>query len=71
MKYMDDDDEVKTVVTERYLFKGVENYFTDSLMYTNGESDKEPPLEDSDSAMRPILYQNMSRVFSRMILNPL
>jgi len=33
MKYIDDDEKVWTLVAERHPFKGVENYFTDSLLY--------------------------------------
>ena len=33
MKYVNDDDEVKMVVAEKQSFKGIENYFTDSLLY--------------------------------------
>ena len=33
MKYVDEDENVRTLIAERHLFKGVENYFTDSLLY--------------------------------------
>ena len=33
MKYIDGDGKVRTLIAERYPFKGVENYFTDSLLY--------------------------------------
>ena len=49
MKYVDSDDEVKTMVAERNPFKGVENYFTDSILYAEEESDEESPTEDLDS----------------------
>jgi len=33
MKYAGKDGKMRTLIAERYLFKGVENYFTDSLIY--------------------------------------
>ena len=49
MKYVDPDDKIKTVVAEKQPFKGVENYFTDSLLYQDDDSEEEPPVEESDS----------------------
>ena len=49
MKYVDNDDDVKIVVAERHPFKGVENYFTDSILHAEEESDEESPAEDLDS----------------------
>lgn len=33
MKYVDEQGQVRTLVTEPYPFKGVENHFTNSLLY--------------------------------------
>src|SRR5436190_7942812 len=33
MKYVDAQDQVRTLVAEQRPFKGVENYFTDALLY--------------------------------------
>ena len=33
MKYIDESGKVRTLIVERHLFKGVENYFTDFLLY--------------------------------------
>jgi len=43
MKYADEDGKVKTLITERYPFKGVQNYFTDLLLYQDSlETDINP-----------------------------
>ena len=33
MKYVDEDGKVQTLIAKSHQFKGVENYFTDSLLY--------------------------------------
>jgi len=33
MKYIDDDGKLRMLIAEKHLFKGVENYFIDSLLY--------------------------------------
>jgi len=39
------------LITERHPFKGVENYFTDSLLYQDSlETDENPQLEELDSS---------------------
>lgn len=35
MKYVDEERNVKTLVAEKKHFKGVENYFTNALLYPN------------------------------------
>jgi len=49
MKYAGEDGKVKTLIAERHPFKGVENYFTDSLLYQDSlEVDENPyPKENS------------------------
>ena len=38
------------LIAERHLFKGVENYFTDSLLYQDSlETNKNPQSEEPDS----------------------
>ena len=50
MKYADKDGKVRTLITEKHLFKGVENYFTDSLLYHDPlEAVEDPSLENLDS----------------------
>ena len=47
---MEDNASVETVFAEKQPFKGVENYFTDALLYQEAnEVAKEPLLEDDDS----------------------
>jgi len=50
MKYIDGDGKVRTLIAERHPFKGVENYFTDSLLYQDSlETDENPQSEEPDS----------------------
>jgi len=50
MKYIDGDRKVRTLIVERHPFKGVENYFTDSLLYQDSlEIDENPQSEELDS----------------------
>jgi len=43
MKYVDEDRKVRMLIAERHPFKGVENYFTDSLLYQDFLSHPEEP----------------------------
>ena len=50
MKYIDEEEKVRTLIAERHPFKGVENYFTDSLLYQDSlEADENPHTEEPDS----------------------
>jgi len=50
MKYVDEDGKVRILIAERYPLKGVENYFTDSLLYQDSlETDENPHPEEHDS----------------------
>ena len=50
MKYVGKDGKVRTLIAERHPFKGVENYFTDSLLYQDSlEADGNPYPEESVS----------------------
>ena len=50
MKYVDEDEKVKTLIVKRHPFKSVENYFTDSLLYQNSlETNENPHPEKPDS----------------------
>ena len=50
MKYVDEDGKVRTLIAKKDLFKGVENYFTDSLLYQDSlEIDENPYPEEHDS----------------------
>jgi len=45
-----DEGVVGTLIAEKYSFKGMENYFTNSLFYQDPlEAAKDPSSEDSDS----------------------
>ena len=49
MKYVDEDGKFWTLIAERHPFKGVENYFTDSLLYQDFlEADKNPQSEEPE-----------------------
>ena len=50
MKYIDGSGKVRTLIAERHPFKGVENYFRDSLLYQNSlETNKNPQPDGPDS----------------------
>ena len=50
MKYVGEDEKVRTLIAERHPFKGVENCFTDSLVYQDSlEVDENTHPEESDS----------------------
>ena len=49
MKYIDRSGKVRTLIAKRHSFKGVENYFTDSLLYQSLGTNENPQLEESDS----------------------
>jgi len=50
IKYIDGDGKVRMLIAERHLFKGVENYFTDSLLYQDSlETNENPQSEEPDS----------------------
>ena len=49
-EYVGEDGKVRTLIVERNLFKWVENYFTDSLLYQDSlEVDKNPHPEELNS----------------------
>jgi len=42
---------VRTLIAERHPYKGVENYFTNSLLYQDSlEADENPQLEEPNSS---------------------
>jgi len=50
MKYADEEEKIKTLIVEKHIFKGVENYFTDSLLHQDSlEVARNSLLEDPDS----------------------
>jgi len=56
VKYIDGDEKVRTLIAERYPFKGIENYFTDSLLYQDSlEIDENPQPEEQDSGNEALL----------------
>jgi len=62
MKYVDEDKKVRILIAERHPFKGVENYFTDSLLYQDSlETDENPHPKEPDSGneadMEPEEYE--------------
>jgi len=49
-KYVEDDATVRTIFAEKQPFKGVENYFTDALLYQEvGKTSKESSSDNDDS----------------------
>src|SRR5256886_17006856 len=65
MKYVDEQGQVRTLVAEQHPFKGVENYFTDALLYQKthekvvqdkevlelgNRADQEPTSESDDGS---------------------
>jgi len=51
MKYIDENGNIRTLTTKSYPFKGVENYFTDFLLYQDSmEADENPQPEELDSS---------------------
>ena len=50
MKYIDGSGKVRPLIAERHPFKGVENYFTDSLLYQDSlETNEDLQPEEPDS----------------------
>ena len=50
MKYIDRDEKIWTLIVKRNPFKGVENYFTDSLLYQDSlKTGKNTQPEEPDS----------------------
>ena len=50
IKYVDRDGKVRTLIAERHPLKGVENYFTNSLLYQDSlEADENPQPDEVDS----------------------
>jgi len=50
IKYVDKDKKVRTLIAERHLFEGVENYFTDSLLYQDSfDTDENSHPEEHDA----------------------
>ena len=51
MKYVGKDEKVRMLITERHPFKGVKNYFTNSLLYQDSlEADENSHPEELDSS---------------------
>jgi len=56
MKYTDGDEKVRTLIAERHPFKGVEEYFTDSLLYQDSlEMNENPQLRNQTLVTKLIL----------------
>jgi len=52
MKYVDEDGKLRTLIAKRHPFKGIENYFTNSLLYQDSlEIDENPHPEEYDSGI--------------------
>ena len=50
MKYVDEKEKVRILITERHPFKGVKNYFTDCLLYQDSlETDENMHPEEHES----------------------
>lgn len=48
MKYIDEQGEMRTLIAERHAFKGVKNYFTNSVLYQDS-LEIAPDIEQPDS----------------------
>jgi len=58
IKYIDGDKKVQKLIAERHPVKGVENYFTDSLLYQDSlEMNENPWLEELDTGNKAELSQ--------------
>ena len=65
MKYLDGDGKIRTLIAERHPFKGVENYFTDSLLYQDSlEMDENPQQEEPDSGNKADVEPEVKRRMS-------
>ena len=58
MKYIDGSGKVRTLIAGRHKFKGIENYFTDSLLYqdsleTNENPQPEEPYSGNEADTEP------------------
>ena len=63
MKYIGEDGKVRTLIAGRHTFKGVENYFIDSLFYQDSlEADENPHPENSTLATKQIRSQKKMNV---------
>ena len=62
LKYVEDDATVQTVLADKQPFKGVENYFTDALLYQeDNKTSKQPLPDDDDNGKRQILSLKETR----------
>ena len=62
MKYIDGDGKVRTLIAKRNPFKGVENYFADSLLYQDSlETNENPQPEEPDSGNELTLNQRRKK----------
>jgi len=62
-KYVDEDGKVRTLIAERYPFKGVKNYFTDFLLYQDSlETNENPHPEEPTLATMQIQSQKKKSV---------
>ena len=52
------------MIAERYTFKGLENYFTDSLLYQDSlDTDENPQQEELDSGNEADVKPERRRMF--------
>ena len=63
MKYIDGSGKIRTLIAKRHPFKGVENYFTDSLLYQGSlKTNENPQPEEPDSGNELIPSQRKKSV---------
>jgi len=63
MKHVDEDEKVRTLIAERYPFKGVENYFIDSLLYQDSiDTNENPHQKNTTLVMKLIQSQKKKNV---------
>ena len=62
MKYIDESEKVRTLIAKRHPFKGVENYFMDSLLYQDSlEMNENSQSEEPDSGNEATLSQRRKK----------
>jgi len=62
MNYVDKEGKVRMLIVKRHLFKGIENYFIDSLLYQDSlETDENPYPEEQTQQIQSQKKKNVSR----------
>jgi len=62
IKYVGEDENLRTLIVERHLFKGIENYFTNSLLYQDSLEVDENSRKNPTLATKQIRSQKKTSV---------